>query len=200
MPFELPHFVWSARLKSPTSDISRALLIDDGCPFVLIRSDVVLDLGLKQRTLHRPQQMSVAMSEGSPKVFEATHFCKVSLDDPSGGWSSRMVRALVVPSLCYPMVLGIPFLAHNFLVTDYAARTVIDKTSGFDLMHPHIPSPPLPSQTPKEHRRAVFNTYEDTLEKKKIVIIELHAYFRDHPRLRRSDPVLPINVAAAIRS
>ncbi|KAJ3847386.1 hypothetical protein EV368DRAFT_51262, partial [Lentinula lateritia] len=140
------------------------------------------------------------MSEGTPQIFEATHFCKLSLDDPSGGWSSHVVRALVVPSLCYPMVLGIPFLAHNFLVTDYAARTVIDKTSGFDLMNPHIPAPPLPSRSPKQRRRDVFDTYEDTLEKKKIVIVELHAYFRDHPLLRRSDPVLPINVAAAVRS
>ncbi|KAJ3884835.1 hypothetical protein GG344DRAFT_60102 [Lentinula edodes] len=98
------------------------------------------------------------------------------------------------------MVLGIPFLAHNFLVTDYAARTVIDKTSGFDLMNPHIPTPPLPCRSPKQRRRDVFDTYEDTLEKKKIVLVELRAYFRDHPLLRRSDPVLPINVAAAVRS
>ncbi|KAJ3893143.1 hypothetical protein GG344DRAFT_24859, partial [Lentinula edodes] len=124
----------------------------------------------------------------------------LSLDDPSGGWSSRVVRALIVPSLCYPMVLGIPFLAHNFLVTDYASRTVIDKTTGFDLMNPHTPSPPLPALTPKQRRRAIFDTYENTLEKKKTVIIELRAYFRDHPLLRRSDPVQPINVAAAIRS
>ncbi|KAJ3873361.1 hypothetical protein F5051DRAFT_337791, partial [Lentinula edodes] len=200
MPFELPHFVWTARLKSSSTEISRTLLIDDGCPFVLIRADVVSELGLKQRTLHRPQQMSVAMSEGTPQIFEATHFCKLSLEDPSGGWSSRVVRALVVPSLCYPMVLGIPFLAHNFLVTDYAARTIMDKTSGFDLMNPHIPVPPLPSLSPRDRRREIFHTYEDTLEKKKIVVVELHAYFRDHPRLYRSDPVLPINVAAAIRS
>ncbi|KAJ3916664.1 hypothetical protein F5877DRAFT_5087, partial [Lentinula edodes] len=124
----------------------------------------------------------------------------LSLDDPSGGWSSRVVRALIVPSLCYPMVLGIPFLAHNCLVTDYAARTVIDKTSGFDLMNPNTPSPALPFLTPKQRRRAVLDTYEDTLEKKKLVIVELRAYFRDHPRLQCSDPVLPINVAAAIRS
>ncbi|KAJ3919868.1 hypothetical protein F5877DRAFT_619, partial [Lentinula edodes] len=124
----------------------------------------------------------------------------LSLDDPSGGWSSRVVRALIVPSLCYPMVLGIPFLAHNCLVTDYTARTVTDKTSGFDLMNPTTPTPPLPFLTPSQERRAVFDTYEHTLEKKKLVIVELHAYFRDHPRLQRSDPVIPINVAAAIRS
>ncbi|KAJ3911442.1 hypothetical protein F5877DRAFT_12058, partial [Lentinula edodes] len=163
MPFELPHLTWKAILRSTTCERTHTLLIDDGCPFVLIRSDVVSALGLSQRPLHRPQQMSVAMSEGSPQIFEASHYCKLALEDPSGGWSSRTVRALIVPSLCYPMVLGIPFLAHNFLVTDYAART-------------------------------------ETLEKKKSVILELHAYFRDHPRLLCSEPVTPIDVAAAVRS
>ncbi|KAJ3875404.1 hypothetical protein F5051DRAFT_333891, partial [Lentinula edodes] len=200
MPFELPHFVWNAVLRGTTNEISYPLLIDDGCPFVLIRSDVVSDLGLKERSLHRPQAMSVAMSEGSPQVFHATHYCKLSLNDPSGGWSSRSVRALVVPSLCYPMILGIPFLAHNFLVTDYAARTVMDKTSGFDLMNPSVPFPPPIPTTPKQRRAAVVATYEDSLELKKSVMLELHAYFRDHPQLYRSDPVLPIDVVAAIRS
>ncbi|KAJ3883948.1 hypothetical protein F5051DRAFT_295070, partial [Lentinula edodes] len=104
--------------------------------FVLIRSDVVSSLGLKQRALRHPQAMSVAMSEGSSQLFQATYFCKLTLEDPSGGWSSRSTRALIVPSLCYPIILGIPFLAHHFLVTNYSARTVMDKTSGFDLMNP----------------------------------------------------------------
>ncbi|KAJ3870730.1 hypothetical protein F5051DRAFT_447225 [Lentinula edodes] len=200
MPFELPHSIWKAVLHGTTEKASHTLLIDDGCPFVLIRSDIVSDLGLKQRSLHRPQAMSVAMSEGSPQVFDATHYCKLSLDDPSGGWSSCSVRALIVPSLCYPMILGIPFLAHNFLMTDYAAHTVIDKTSGFDLMNPSIPFPPPAPSTPKQRCAAILATYEESLELKKSVILELRAYFHDHPRLRRSDPVSPIDVVAAIRS
>ncbi|KAJ3846177.1 hypothetical protein EV368DRAFT_53135, partial [Lentinula lateritia] len=140
------------------------------------------------------------MSEGSPQIFEATHYCKLSLDDPCAGWSSRSVRALIVPSLCYPMILGIPFLAHNFLATDYAVRTVIDKTSGFDLMNPSIPFPRPTPTTPKQRHQAIVATYEDSLETKKSVMLELRAYFRDHPHLRRSDPVLPFNVVAAIRS
>ncbi|KAJ3925313.1 MAG: hypothetical protein NXY57DRAFT_907245, partial [Lentinula lateritia] len=114
--------------------------------------------------------------------------------------SSRTVRALIVPSLCYPMVLGIPFLAHNFLVTDYAARTVMDKTTGFDLMNPSRPYPLLPFLSPKECRNESLVTHEQLFEQKKSVILELRAYFRDHPRLLLSDPVLPIDVAAAVRS
>ncbi|KAJ3924595.1 MAG: hypothetical protein NXY57DRAFT_907940 [Lentinula lateritia] len=200
MPFEQPHFVWNAVLWGPASSIAHPLLIDDGCPFVLIRADVATALGVKLQRLYKPQQMSVAMSEGSPQVFTASSFCKVGLEDPLGSWSSRSVRALVVPSLCYPMVLGIPFLAHNFLVTDYSSRTVMDKTTGFDLMNPSVPCPCPPCTSPAQRRRNVIDIYENTLEFKKTVLLELKGYVRDHPRLTLSDPVRPIDVAAAVQA
>ncbi|KAJ3928719.1 MAG: hypothetical protein NXY57DRAFT_964271 [Lentinula lateritia] len=191
MPFELPHFIWNAKLHGSSLSAEYPLLIDNGCPFVLIRADVVTALGLKTRQLHKPQEMSVAMSEGSPSIFTSSSYCKVGLEDPSGSWTSRSVRALIVPSLCFPMILGIPFLAHNFLVTDYAARTVMDKTSGFDLMNPADPCPcPIPL-SPKQCRREILSTYENTLELKKNVLRELKCYFCDHPHLLASDPVLP---------
>ncbi|KAJ3805008.1 hypothetical protein F5876DRAFT_52550 [Lentinula aff. lateritia] len=200
MPFELPHFIWDAKLRGSSFSTEYPLLIDNGCPFVLIRADVVTALGLKSHHLHKPQEMSVAMSEGSPSIFTASSYCKVGLKDPSGAWTSHSVRALIVPSLCFPMILGIPFLAHNFLVTDYAAHTVIDKTSGFDLMNPSMPCPhPIPS-SPTQRHHEILSTYEDTLELKKSVLLELNCYFCNHPRLRASDLVLPFNVAAAVHA
>lgn len=200
MPFELPHFVWNANLRGPASTVSHPLLIDDGCPFVLIRADVVIALALKERHLPKPQQMSVAMSEGSPQIFTASSYCKVGPEDPLGAWSSRSVRALVVPSLCFPMVLGIPFLAHNFLVTDYSSRTVIDKTSGFDLMNPSAPCPRPLCTSPVQRCCKIVATYEDTLELKKTVLIEFRGYVCDHPELLMSDPVHPIDVAAVVHA
>ncbi|KAJ3897886.1 hypothetical protein F5879DRAFT_783514, partial [Lentinula edodes] len=129
----------------------------------------------------------------------ASSYCKLSLEDPSGAWTSRSVRALIVPSLCFPMILGIPFLAHNFLVTDYASRTVMDKTSGFDLMNPVSCPHPVPS-SPVQRRLEIRNTYENTLELKKPVLLELKGYVRDHPHLCKSDPVTPFDVAAAVRA
>ncbi|KAJ3878601.1 hypothetical protein F5051DRAFT_327654, partial [Lentinula edodes] len=140
------------------------------------------------------------MSEGSPQIFTASSYCKLGLEDPSGAWSSRSVRALVVPSLCFPMVLGIPFLAHNFLVTDYSSRTVMDKTSGFDLMNPSAPCPRPPCTSPVQRRRKIVATYEETLELKQTLLIEFRGYVRDHPELLASDPVRPIDVAAAVRA
>ncbi|KAJ3924827.1 MAG: hypothetical protein NXY57DRAFT_880479, partial [Lentinula lateritia] len=120
--------------------------------------------------------------------------------DPLGAWSSRSVRALVVPSLCFPMVLGIPFLAHNFLVTDYSSRTVIDKTSGFDLMNPSAPCPRPLCTSPVQRCCKIVATYEDTLELKKTVLIEFRGYVCDHPELLMSDPVHPIDVAAVVHA
>ncbi|KAJ3915174.1 hypothetical protein F5877DRAFT_24035, partial [Lentinula edodes] len=122
------------------------------------------------------------------------------LEDPSGVWSSRSIRALIVPSLCFPMVLGIPFLAHNFLVTDYSSRTVMDKTSGFDLMNPSACCPRPPCTSPVQRRRQIVASYEETLELKKTVLLELKGYVRDHPNLLLSDPVRPIDVAAAVHA
>lgn len=39
MPFELPHLTWKAILWGTTCERTHTLLIDNGCPFVLIRSD-----------------------------------------------------------------------------------------------------------------------------------------------------------------
>ncbi|KAJ3901752.1 hypothetical protein F5879DRAFT_784438, partial [Lentinula edodes] len=120
------------------------------------------------------------------------------LEDPSGGWSSCSVCTLIVPSLCFPMVLGIPFLVHNFLVTNYSSRIVMDKTSGFDLMNPFLPCPRPLVSSPVQRYRKIVATYENTLELKKTVLIELRGYIHDHPELLVSDPVHPIDVAAAV--
>ncbi|KAJ3860141.1 hypothetical protein EV359DRAFT_49708 [Lentinula novae-zelandiae] len=140
------------------------------------------------------------MSKGSPQIFTASSYCKVGLEDPSGAWSSHSVRALIVPSLCFPMVLGIPFLVHNFLVTDYSSRTVMDKTSGFDLMNPSAPCPHPPCTSPVQHRCQIVATYEETLELKKTIHLEFKGYMRDHPNLLLSDPIHPIDVAAAVHA
>ena len=55
--------------------------------------------------------------------------------------------AIIASRLCAPMILGLPFLAHNDIVVDAAVGTVIDKKCGFDLLNPAAPHAPLP---PKE--------------------------------------------------
>ncbi|KAF5368252.1 hypothetical protein D9757_011235 [Collybiopsis confluens] len=141
MPFFVPHFLWRALISGPalSDPLPLTVMIDDGCPFVLIRADVVTRLGLKRKRLRNPQQMSLAMSSGVDEVFSAYEYCSFPISDYTSAWTSRHVRALIVPSLCDPILLGLPFLLHNNLVADYGARTLIHKPSGFDLLNPLKP-------------------------------------------------------------
>ena len=43
-----------------------------------------------------------------------------------------------------PIILGLPFLIHNNIVTDHAAHSCIDKKTGYNLLHPPIILPPRP--------------------------------------------------------
>ncbi|KAJ3745245.1 hypothetical protein EV360DRAFT_57463, partial [Lentinula raphanica] len=142
------------------------------------------------------------MSDGKPQIFTASEYCKITLQDPSHLWRSKPVRALILPSLCYPMILGVPFLSHNSLVIDFAARTVIHKTSGFDLLHPSSLSSPVPSPPaihPKLRREL---RREEILLTKRLVLTELKDHVRKYPERFKSEPVKPFifDYAAAVRS
>ncbi|KAE9384880.1 hypothetical protein BT96DRAFT_1007629 [Gymnopus androsaceus JB14] len=182
MPLVLPHLEWQAKINGPVGFTLENLLLDSACPFVLIHANLVASLGLKRYRLHHPQEMTLAMSSGSNETSASHEFCKVQINDPSLSWYSRTVCALIVPSLCAPMILSLPFLTHNNLVIDYSSRTVIDKISGFDLLHPITCIPaPLP-MSPKERRRRLFLDQQDLLD----VVVAVHARIKDlenHERL-----------------
>ncbi|KAJ3991084.1 hypothetical protein F5050DRAFT_1538697, partial [Lentinula boryana] len=127
----------------------------------------------------------------------------LSLEDPHLAWRSRTVRALVVPFLCSPMILGLPFLAHNNLVTDYSARTVIDKSCNFDLLNPVVPKPVAPVIPPAKRRQMLFKAQQDLLKLKKAIFAQAASLARNHVKFRRfTVPEFPLHcfdVVAAIR-
>ncbi|KAJ3992039.1 hypothetical protein F5050DRAFT_1545256, partial [Lentinula boryana] len=133
-----------------------------------------------------------------------TKYCKLSLEDPHLAWRSHTVRALVIPFLCSPMILGLPFLAHNNLVTDYNARTVFDKSCNFDLLHPVVPNPVPPVILPAKRRLILFKAQQDLLKLKKEVFAQAASLARNHAKFSRfTVPEFPLhcfNVVAAIRS
>ncbi|KAJ3993281.1 hypothetical protein F5050DRAFT_1577985, partial [Lentinula boryana] len=143
------------------------------------------------------------MSSGKPKVFLSTDYCKLALEDPKLSWRSRSVRALIVPSLCSPMILGLPFLTFNNLVMDYSARTVIDKSCGFDLLNPVIATPVLPVLPPVKRRRILLQSQQDLLKAKRLVFQQATSFAREHERFRRFTvsefPVHCFDFVAAIR-
>ncbi|THU85143.1 hypothetical protein K435DRAFT_869578 [Dendrothele bispora CBS 962.96] len=196
-PFRLPHLFFSARLSglNVTDPLELDLLLDHGSHLVLIRDDLVRQLGLRRYRLHRPENISLATdSDSSHSSLTLHEYVKVKLEDRSGSWTSRTVFAIIAPSLCSPMILGLPFLSHNKLVIDHDARTVIDKSSGFDLLNP-VPSSPVPlpdTRSPKARRIDICKLRLD-------LIRELKDFHSRNPSLHKSDTVLQVNVASAVK-
>ena len=135
-PISVPHFTLRALVhdaSGPCVDLPIRMLIDCGSSTVLIRSEVVDRLKLKRKPL--PTAISLDSAWGSKGTI-ASNFVKLRVSVRSLAWTSHSVRALVVDSLCAPIILGQPFLAINNLVLDCAARTCIDKSCNFDLLNP----------------------------------------------------------------
>jgi hypothetical protein len=142
-PLTVPHSFWQCSISGPTNGLPVTVdtLIDHGAHTVLISEDLVISLGLKQRKLYDPMPVKMAMpDEGKKCVIELKEWVKLSVYDVSSLWTSKTVHAVIAPSLCAPVILGLPFLSHNNSVIDHATCTVIDKKSGFDLLN--LPPPP----------------------------------------------------------
>ncbi|KIM87980.1 hypothetical protein PILCRDRAFT_3692 [Piloderma croceum F 1598] len=146
-PISVPHFFWRCAVSGAPGSFPMILnaLIDHGSHIVLISNDLVIELLLKRRKLVKPMPVELAMpDQNSIRTLELSEYVKLKLYDPVGNWTSKTVRALIAPSLCAPVILGLPFLAHNNIVIDHALRTAVDKVSGFDLLHPTPPATPKP--------------------------------------------------------
>jgi len=87
-------------------------------------------------------------------------------------WTSRTVHALIAPGLCMPLILGLPFLIHNDIVTDHAARSCIDKKTGYNLLHPQKIVPPRPPPM------RIAAKIKETKAAKKLVLKELTSVCR----------------------
>ena len=97
--------------------------------------------------------------------------------------------------LCAPMILGLPFLVHNNIVVDAAARTVVNKKCNFDLLHPIAPALPPP---PKQKLREFFNPLQAD---RKLMVAELNMVCHDrlyHTQFK-FEQVKPADIVATIR-
>ena len=63
----------------------------------------------------------------------------------------KTVCTVISPSLCVPILLGLPFLKHNNIVIDIEVNTAIDQINGFDLLNPPIPQKSKP-KIPKKNK------------------------------------------------
>ena len=108
---------------SPHFDDVRTL-IDSGAPVNLIDEASVNRHNLRRCSLHAPIPLTDTFDG---KGRKATEWCKFTLTTANNAFSSRTIHAIIVPSLCYPLILGVPFLSQSM-----------------NVLHPDSPAPVIP--------------------------------------------------------
>jgi hypothetical protein len=86
---------------------------------------------------------SLALSDSQNRVVTTlTEWVKFKLFNRNNLWLSQTVRTVVTPSLCTDVILGLPFLQVNKIVTDHSNNTCVAKGTDYDLLNP----PPTPEK------------------------------------------------------
>lgn len=168
LPIRGKHLVWECQVHSMTEDfpVKTRALIDNGAHLILIRPELVSHLGLKKYRLPKPELIDVAFNNQKSKT-KLYHYVKLSLTSLDCTWTSLSIKAIITLGLCAPIILGLPWLAHNSIVTDHSACTCIDKKTSHDLLNP-VPVVPPPPPKLKFHEQ-IKNVKAD----RKLVLVEL---------------------------
>jgi len=128
VPFSIPHYRWRCAIDGADSlnHVDIEALINNGSHTVLIHDDLVDNLKLRRRKLHEPMNISLAVSDSENRVVTTlTEWVKLKLFDKNNLWLSRTVRAVVTSGLCTDVILGLPFLKVNKIVTDHGNNTCV---------------------------------------------------------------------------
>lgn len=171
-------------------------MIDNGAHLVLIHPELIAQLGLKKYCLHKLEIVDVVFTNEKKKKTELYNYVKLSLTSLDSQWTSQTIRALITPGLCTPIILGLPWLIKNLIVTDHAACTCIDKLTLYDLLNPPIVVLPPPCKL------CLHEQIKETKADKKLVLAELMMVCSDHLRDSKFKPeiIKDFNVAAAVHT
>ena len=196
-PMKFKHLIWNCQIHGLKHDfpVKTRALIDNSAHIVLICPELVAELKLKKHHLSEPETIDVAMQNGQNSKSDLYEYVKLSLTCLDAVWTSKTVKVLFAPGLCMPVILGLPSLIHNHIVTDHACRTCIDKTSNYDLLNPTPVSPPPP------WKPRVKEQIAETKADKKLVLAELMLVCDNHFKNHKLHPHVTgnFNVAGAIR-
>jgi len=69
---------------------------------------MVIDLGLPIRHLPKPVPVSVALQDSQKDIIELSDYVMLSLSSVNNTWSFHSVHAIIAPSLCTSILLGLP--------------------------------------------------------------------------------------------
>jgi len=197
-PLRSKHFVAKFNIFADHLDfpLTYSSLVDNGAHLVLIRPEVVDQLRLQRHPLKTPEIVSVAIEDGKKKKrMKLYHYVKFAVTSTDNVWTSKVIHAIVAPGLCMPLILGLPFLIHNDIVTDHALRSCIDKKSGYNILNPSRVHPPPPL------RKRLRQQINDTKAAKKKALAELGEVCRKRIAEKKLtfEDVKDVDVIAAIR-
>ena len=129
-----PPLLFHGVVHSPSVDVAAmSMLVDMGSLAVLIRDNIVNHLALCRHRLNSPITMNNAWDGGGSA---ATEWVKLRVSTPSFSWSSVTCCTIIVPSLCAPVSLGLPFLESNHLLFDAQDHSLHDRRTNIDISHP----------------------------------------------------------------
>ena len=112
------------------------MLLDNGAHVVLIYTELADKLGLCHQLLPEPKTVDVTVkSSNELSQTTLTEWVKLSVTSLDGQWTSHTVHTLVMLNLCTAIILGLPFLLHNFIVPDHATHSCIEKHNNYDLLN-----------------------------------------------------------------
>jgi hypothetical protein len=125
-------------------------MLDCGAHVVLIDDALVGKLGLCRFCLHKPLPISVALNNLNASENYLHECVKIVPFALNSAWTSCTVKAVVTLNLCVPILLRIPFLTANCIVTDFKDRTAIDKMNGYDLLNTKVIERPKSQPDPRK--------------------------------------------------
>ena len=169
-PLCCKHFVTKFKIAANHLDfpLTFASLIDNGAHLILIRPEVADELCLEHHLLKEPETISVAIEDGKKKKkVTLYHYVKFAVTSLDNVWTSKTIHAIIALGLCMPVILGLPFLIHNDIITDHMERSCIDKKMGYNFLNPARVFPPPPP------RKRATDQIRITKSTKKAVLTEL---------------------------
>jgi len=146
-PIRVKHLFWNCQIHGLINDfpVKTKALLDNSAHLVLICPELVAELGLKRYHLQVPEIVDIALKNSDAKQkCKLFDYIKISFTSLDSVWTSCKAKAIISPGLCAPVILGLPFLQHNSIVTDHANRSCIDKKTNYDLLNPPPCLPPSP--------------------------------------------------------
>ena len=197
VPFYCPHLYWDCVADSPNQSVAWPCkaLINHGSHAVLVSEEFTASLGIQRQKLPCPEKVSMALNNSEKQEWILHDWIKLHLHDPTYSWTARTICAIIAPGLCTPVILGLPFLVHNTIVVDHATCTVIDKKSGFDLLHLTM-SPIAPRSL-----LTLKATFAKLCTDRAVMIVELKLICNSHQQKHNLEaaPIRPCMTLAAIQ-